>query len=168
MSSLSEQPCHDFCSAEKRSCCRLSKDRSLKLKRRSCRLNCWVRLTRPATVNRKALFRPWAASAVKESWGSAFMARIIPYVFSRANLFTANGHEWGPRMDTNKEIQPRLFRNSRPFVALFASIRGSPSRFRSQLPQAYQQTFRGRVRGLKTLLLELGRRWPRFHSNHIR
>src|ERR1700757_519432 len=100
MSSLSEQPCQDFCSAEKRSVLWLSNDRSLKLNRRSCRLNCWVRLTRPATVNRKALFR--ASSAAEESWGSAFMGWIIPYLFSRATPFltanhtnfTANGREW--------------------------------------------------------------------------
>src|ERR1700760_5193950 len=98
MSSFSEQPSHDFCSAEKRSGCSLAKDRSLKFKWRSFRLNCWVRLTRPATVNRKALFRPWAASAIEESWGSAFMLRIIPYLFSRANIFyrelqSPNAHE---------------------------------------------------------------------------
>src|ERR1700756_6075348 len=104
MSSLSEQPCQDFCSAEKRSVLWLSNDRSLKLNRRSCRLNCWVRLTRPATVNRKALFRPWATSAVEESWGSAFMMRIIPYLFSRANVFIANYNRECTRITEEPQI----------------------------------------------------------------
>src|ERR1700757_1334883 len=92
MSSLSEQPCQDFCSAEKRSVLWLSNDRSLKLNRRSCRLNCWVRLTRPATVNRKALFR--ASSAVEESWGSAFMGGLYPTYLVGQSIFNRESHEF--------------------------------------------------------------------------
>jgi hypothetical protein len=51
------------------------------------------------------LFWPWAASAVEESWGSAFMMRIIPYLFSRANIFY---HELQPRTHTNgRELQKK-------------------------------------------------------------
>src|SRR5260370_42357700 len=100
MSSLREHPDHELSCDNKRCPCRPAEDHSLKFKRRSCNENCWVRLTRPATVTRKTS-QCWVSARGEshESCGSAFIEAIIPYLFSRTTLFnreiteilTANG-----------------------------------------------------------------------------